>query len=144
MPFELLEPIPDRRPRLERVLAELEGERVDITGLCAGGASFQPFAFGGQESSLLLGLDLPPEKALRLWFQVEQPLGAARNPRDGSTPPPRALTWELLGIGEVRPLEDETWSLSWSGAVTLPLPADWPAGEGGPSLAAPAADRAGL
>lgn len=131
MPFELIEPIPDRRPRLERVLAELDGERVDITGLCGGGTTFQPFAFGGRESSLLLGLDLPPEKALRLWFRVEQPSGAARNPRDGSAPPPRALTWELVGSGEVQPAEDETWSLSWSGAVTLPLPADWPAGEEG-------------
>ncbi len=131
LPFELLEPIPRCRPRLKRVLAELDGERVDITGLCADGTSFQPFVFGGRESSLLLGLFVPAAETLRLWFQVEQPLGVARNPRDGATPPPRTLVWELLNGGEVQPLEDETWSLSWSGAVTLPLPRNWPAGEEG-------------
>ena len=131
LPFELLEPIPARRPRLERVLAELDGQRADITELCTGGMPFQPFAFGGQESSLVLGLSQPPEGRIRLWFQVEQPSGAPRNPKDDATPPPRTLAWELLGAEEVQPLEDETWALSWSGSVTLPLPADWPAGEGG-------------
>ena len=130
LPFELMEPVPARRPRLVRVLAERAGERVDITSVCAGGPPFQPFAFGGaKDSGLLLGFDRPPEGTLRLWFQVERPRGAARNLPHGETPPPRTLVWELVGAGPAEPLEDETWALSWSGFVTLPVPENWPAGE---------------
>ncbi len=129
--FELLEAVPVHRPRLERVLAEQGGERTDITELCAGGTPFAPFLFGGEDSALLLGLSRPAGETLRLWFRVERPEGVVRNRPDEVTPPPRTLNWELVGAGETAPLEDETWSLSWSGAVTLSVPECWQPGEDG-------------
>ena len=130
--FELAEPIPARRPRLERVLVARGGGRVDVSGLAADGTPFQPFAFGGTaDTSLLLGFGQKPEETLRLWFQVHQPDGVQRNPPDRQARLPRTLCWEMEGAGPVEPLQDETWALSWSGYVTLPAPEAWQAGEDG-------------
>lgn len=127
--FELLEPIPARRARLDRVLVEIGGGRQDVSSMMTGGLSFYPFSFGGgEESSLLLGFGAVPEETVRLWFQVDCPAGRA--PADPGAPPPRTLRWELVGRGEESPLSDGTWSLSQSGFVVLPA-ADWPRGEEG-------------
>lgn len=130
--FELLEAVPENRPRLEKVEIRRGDTRLDITALAAGGAAFQPFSFGGRgESTLALGFDRCPEGSLRLWMEVEQPEGVARNPTDGQTPPPRRLRWQGEGLGAVEPTGDETWSLSWSGYVSFPEPKGWQAGADG-------------
>ena len=131
--FELAEPIPAGRPRLEKLLVERQGRRVDVGALAADGTPFQPFAFGaeGGESSLLLGFSRRPEGSLRLWFEVRQPEGVRRNPPDSEALPPRTLAWEMAGAGEVVPLADETWALSWSGYVLLPAPDGWQPDEAG-------------
>lgn len=129
VPFELLEPIPARRARLDRVLVETDGGRQDVSSMMSGGLSFSPFSFGGEaESSLLLGFGAVPEGSVRLWFQVDCPV--RRTSAGPDTPPPRKLRWELAGRGEVSPVTDGTWSLSRSGFVVLPAE-DWPQGEEG-------------
>lgn len=129
MSFELLEPIPARRARLDRVLVETAGGTQDVSSMMSGGLSFYPFSFGGEEeSSLLLGFGAAPEETVRLWFQVDCPV--QRTEACPGTPPPRRLRWELVGRGEVSPTVDRTWSLSRSGLVILPA-ADWPCGEEG-------------
>ena len=132
LPFELLEPVPAERPQLKKICAVRGAERSDITALCAGGTPFKPFAFGGgAPTELLLGLARPPQGELRLWFRVDPPQGPERNRPDSICPPPRTLVWEFVGAGEACPRSDGTWALSWSGAVTLPLPPAWPADEEG-------------
>ncbi len=132
--FELEEEIPPARGVLARVLIRRPKERdgADVTDMVSGGAVFQPFAFGGSRGSALqLDFSKKPEKALRLWFEVQQPEGVERNAPDGDTEDPRGLAWELSGAGKVEPLRDETQALSRSGYVTLPAPASWQADEKG-------------
>lgn len=126
--FELAEPVPALRPKLERALVRRGGELVDTAEFQATGAAFAPFAFGG---GLLLGFSRRPQVSLRLWFDVETPAGAPRNPPDKDSEPPRELAWELEGAGAVAPLTDETFALSWSGFVTLPAPDTWRPGRDG-------------
>ncbi len=132
-PFELAEPIPAVRPVLARLLVEQpDGRQVDVAALAADGTPFPPFAFGGGAgSSLLLGFSRRPEETLRLWFQVKAPAGVRRNAPDADSLPPRTLVWEPDGAGPVRPLEDGTWALSWSGYVALPAPDGWSPGADG-------------
>ena len=130
--FELLEGVPEDRPRLERMVILQGGQRLEITSMVQDGLSVQPFRFGAQqESALALGFDRPGTGTLRLWFQVDPPAGVPRNPADDSTPPPRTLAWKMEGAGRVEPVSDGTWCLSWSGYVTLPVPRGWQAGEDG-------------
>lgn len=130
--FELAEPVPAVRPKLAAILVERDGQRLDVKGLVDDGTPFQPFSFGGEgESALLLGFSRRPEEQLRLWFQVQPPAGVPRNAPDAQSLPPRTLVWELVGAGAVRPLTDETWALSWSGYVCLPVPETWTADDQG-------------
>lgn len=130
--FELAEPVPTVRPRLARVLAEGRKGRFDVGVLTADGTPFQPFAFGaGEDSTLLLGFSRRPEQTLRLWFHVHEPDGVRRNPPDDEARQPRTLSWEMEGAGQVEPLQDDTWALSWSGYVTLPVSESWQPGEEG-------------
>ena len=130
--FELAEPIPARRPQLQALLIRQGEKQEDITPIIQGGPPFQPFRFGAREDSVLcLGFSRIPEETLRLWFDVASPAGPQRNPCDEDSLPPRTLSWEMEGVGNVEPLSDETWSLSWSGAVTLPVPKRWRKGENG-------------
>ncbi len=132
--FELAEEISGDRPVLERVRIRLPKEKspADITGMLDGSSVIQPFEFGGKQGSALeLAFSARPEKTLRLWFGVQTPSGVRRNEPDADTLPPRTLVWELSGVGEVTPLEDETLALSRSGYVTLPVSEAWQAdGEG--------------
>ena len=124
--FELAEPVPDCRPELREVLIQQGEKQEDITSLLQGGPAFCPFSFGGGADSVLrLGFSRIPKKTLRLWFDVAPPIGPQRNPCDGDSLLPRTLSWEMEGAGNVKPVSDETWSLSWSGAVTLPVSAGW-------------------
>lgn len=130
--FELAEPIPAVRPRLAEVWIEGENGRFDAAALTAGGTPFQPFAFGTERASaLLLGFSCRPEQTLRLWFEVDEPDGVRRNPPDREARQPRTLSWEMEGAGRVEPLQDDTWALSWSGYVTLPVPESWQPGAEG-------------
>lgn len=130
--FELAEPIPARRPALQEILIRQGKKQADVSSLLRGGPAFQPFSFGGGEDSILcLGFSRIPEQALRLWFDVASPTGPQRNPCDGDSLPPRTLSWYIDGVGNVEPLSDETWSLSWSGYVTLPVSKKWRKGENG-------------
>ena len=126
--FELAEPVPARRPKLERALIRRGDELLDAAEFLATGTAFSPFAFNG---GLLLGFSRRPESALRLWFRVEAPAGTTRNPPDKDSEPPRELAWEFEGAGAVTPLRDETFALSWSGLVTLPSPEAWRRGRDG-------------
>lgn len=97
---------------------------------------------GTAEGSVLrLGFSGRPGRELRLWFDVDEPEGSRRNPADGDSVPPRTIVWEIEARGTeepdgvrsvaVEPVRDETWALSWSGYVTLPVPESWVPGEDG-------------
>ena len=62
---------------------------------------------------------------------MKAPAGVRRNAPDADSLPPRTLVWEPDGAGPVRPLEDGTWALSWSGYVALPAPDGWSPGADG-------------
>ena len=126
--FELAEPVPARRPKLERVLIRRGDEFLDAVEFLATGAAFAPFALNG---ILLLGFSQRPENVLRLWFRVETPAGVPRNPPDKDFEPPRELVWAFDDSGTVTPLSDETFALSWSGFVTLSAPRVWRKGRDG-------------
>ena len=132
MSFELSEPIPARRSTLKEVAVEEAGELFSITSMLHSIPSFQPFRFAGRDNTALcLGFDRKPEDALRLWLEVAQPAGSTRNPPEAGSLHPRTLAWQFEGCGTAAPLEDETWNLSWSGRVTLPVPREWSAGRDG-------------
>lgn len=126
--FELEEEIPPGRCSLARALIQRAGGQgtVDVTGMLYDDSAFRPFDFGGEQGSrLLLDLSGKPEETLRIWFEIEEPEGVARNEPDADTEPPRTLVWELPGVGKVTPLRDETLALSRSGCVLLPAPPRW-------------------
>lgn len=126
---ELLEPIPAQRARLEQVNILAEDGTHDVSGLLTGGMTVQPFAFGGQRGTALrLGFRRLPEQGLRLWFQVAPPEGVARNPFGPWSQAPRTIRWVAEGLGPVEPAEDQTWALSQSGFVELPVLPEWQAG----------------
>lgn len=132
MVFELCEPIPDHRSSLKAIIAEKDGDSVDITSMLHSVPTFSPFRFAGKDDTeLCLGFDQKPEGKLRLWFEVVPPAGSTRNPPAEGSLPPRALEWQFDGGDTVVPLEDETWNLSWSGRVTLPAVPTWSAGRDG-------------
>ena len=129
--FELAEPIPAERPELREIMIRQDGKREDISSLLQGGPAFRPFSFGGgTESELCLGFSRIPEGTLRLWFDVAAPAGPPRNPRNGENQPPRVLSWQMEGVGNVEPIADRTWAQSWSGTIDLPVPERWRKGEG--------------
>ncbi len=132
--FELEEEIPQDRCELLRAAIERPSGRepVDVTSLIFDASVFRPFAFGGEEGcSFLLGFAGKTEKPLRLWFDVEAPEGVQRNEPDADTRTPRTLVWEMSGAGPVTPLRDDTFALSRSGFVTLPVPGEWKEEEDG-------------
>ena len=128
--FELAESVPAERPELREIMIRQDGKQEDISALLQGGPAFQPFSFGGgSNSELRLGFSSVPEGTLRLWFDVAAPAGPPRNPRNGENQPPRILSWQMEGVGNVEPASDGTWALSWSGTVDLPVPKRWRRGE---------------
>jgi len=125
VPFELEWPVPERTSRIEHVL--VDGTEL-LEMLRSGRLTFQPFRFGGRpDTGLCIGLSSPGQGDLRIWFEVEPPVGAARNPFDRDDQQPRTLEWKAEGLGAVAPLRDETHALSQSGYVTFSVPRDWPA-----------------
>lgn len=121
--FELAEEIPASRPCLERIEVQSGEQTLDITDMAQSGPAFCPFAFGRfSRSELVLTCSHLERETLRIWFDVPAPKGTGRSAPDEGTPPPRTLVWEAEGHGPVTVLRDETWSLSWSGCVSLALP----------------------
>lgn len=131
--FELLEDVPQRRPVLNRMrVRRPDGGTVDVSELLSGVAPVQPFAFGGEQGTALqLGFSAIPEKSLRLWLDIVEPDGVARNAPDQDTEAPRTLVWKFSGAGEVAPIRDETLAMSWSGYVTVPISNAWQPDEDG-------------
>lgn len=133
IPFELEEPVPARRPVLARICVE-QGERLVDVGEMLGDRyiTFQPFAPAEEgRSTLRIGFSRLGKEDLRLWFDVEQPEGVARNPFSDLEQVPRVIRWRCLGAGDTRVVRDDTHGLSQSGWVILRPEGDWPEGQDG-------------
>ena len=133
IPFELTEAVPARRPVVARVQVVQGERRMDVGELLEDRrVTFLPFGGdGGPDSRLLVGFSQLGEGDLRLWFDVEAPDGAPRNPFASLDQVPRLIRWDCLGAEGTALLRDETHALSVSGYVTLRPEGDWPAGEDG-------------
>lgn len=132
IPFELAEPVPAARPVLSQVRV-CGGERqMDVGGMLRERpVTFHPFELGGRPARLRLGFSRTGEGALRLWFDVERPDGAARNPFEDDRQVPRLIRWTCEGAAGTELAGDGTHALSASGYVTVRPQGDWPAGEDG-------------
>lgn len=132
IPFELAEPVPAVRPVLSQVRV-CGGERqMDVGGMLRERpVTFHPFELGGRPARLRLGFSRLGEGALRLWFDVARPAGAARNPFEDDRQVPRLIRWTCEGAAGTQLVRDDTHALSVSGYVTVRPQGDWPAGEDG-------------
>ena len=133
IPFELSQAIPARRAAIARIQVVQGARRIDVGELLGDRhVTFQPF---GEEakgaSQLYLGFSQLGEGDLRLWFDVEAPKGAARNPFASLEQVPRLIRWACLGAEATTLVEDQTHALSVSGYVTLRAEGGWPAGAEG-------------
>ncbi len=133
IPFELAQAIPACRPRIARIQVVQEGRRMDVGELLGDRhVTFQPFGErDGGASQLQIGFSQLGEGDLRLWFDVEPPAGAVRNPFAFAGQVPRLIRWTCEGAEKTELLQDETHALSMSGYVTLRAHGDWPAGAEG-------------
>ena len=133
IPFELVQEVPACRPAIGRIQVVQGSRRVDVGELMEDRrVTFQPFGEDdGAFSRLYIGFSQLGESDLRLWFDVEQPSGASRNPFASLEQAPRVIRWTCEGAEDTRLLRDETHALSVSGYVTLRPVGAWPAGDGG-------------
>lgn len=131
IPFELVNPIPDRRTLLRRVCIE-QGQRFsDVGHLLDRRITFQPFLpEDGNRSAFHIGFSQLEEGDLYLWFDVDPPEGVPRNPFQEPDQMPRIIRWNAEGAQQTRVLSDETHALSVSGCVHLAVDG-WPKGEDG-------------
>ena len=131
IPFELAQAVPEIRPEIARVQV-VQGERRMDVGELLGNRRVTFLPFGeGEPSRLCVGFSQLGQEALRLWFDVEPPAGAARNPFAAPDQVPRTIRWTCVGAEGTQVLADETHALSISGYVTLRPQGTWPAGEDG-------------
>lgn len=133
IPFELAETIPPVRPAIARIQVVQGERRMDVGELLEDRhVTFQPF---GEErepfSQLHIGFSRLGEGEVRLWFDVEPPDGAQRNPFASLEQAPRLIRWDCQGAERTTLLRDETHGLSVSGYVALRPDGDWPAGPEG-------------
>ncbi|MBO4915646.1 MAG: baseplate J/gp47 family protein [Oscillospiraceae bacterium] len=134
MEFELLESVPEKRAVLDRttVRSRKTGREFNVDALIEGGVSYCPFRFGGvPDTELRLGFSSVTERELRLWCEIPDDGGVKRNRPAADSLLPRTLVWEAEGCGRIKPVFDETWALSWSGYVCLPVPEKWKPGKDG-------------
>lgn len=133
IPFELAQTVPARRPVIARVQVVQGERRMDVGELLGDRhVTFQPFGEEDQDPAQLhIGFSRLGEEDLRLWFDVESPAGAARNPFASLEQVPRLIRWTCQGAADTVLLEDTTHALSVSGCVTLRPEGDWPAGAEG-------------
>lgn len=129
IPFELTQAVPSRRPVIARIQL-IQGERrVDVGELLEDRrVTFQPFGEEeGEPSRLSIGFSQLGEGDLQLWFDVDTPAGAARNPFASLHQVPRLIRWNCEGAQGTELIRDETHALSVSGYVTLRPCGEWPA-----------------
>ena len=128
IPFELAEAAEEDRPVLQSIRVEREGHFHEVADLLRERAvTFRPFSMGGEQDAVLrLGFSGGGGESLRLWFTVESPDGAARNPFDDEKQVPRLIQWRCEGAEETVLLRDDTHALSVSGYVTLQAKGGWP------------------
>ena len=132
IPFELVEAVPEKRPVISRVCVCGDGRQMDVDGMLRDrSVTFQPFDLGGKAAGLRVGLSQLDEGALRLWFDVSEPPGVARNPFADEDQVPRVIRWTCEGAAGTALVRDDTHALSVSGYVTVCPQGDWPAGEDG-------------
>lgn len=133
IPFELSQAIPARRAAVARVQVVQGERRMDVGELLENRrVTFQPFGEEtGRPSQLYLGFSQLGEGELRLWFDVETPSGAVRNPFASPDQVPRLIRWTCLGAEGTTLVEDQTHALSVSGCVTLRPEGTWTVGEDG-------------
>lgn len=130
--FELAEAVPERRPVLSSVCVCGGGRRIDVGGMLGERPiTFQPFDLGGSASRLHLGFSQLGEGALRLWFDVERPVGVVRNSFADDKQTPRTIRWTCEGAADTELIRDDTHALSVSGYAAVRPRGDWPAGEDG-------------
>lgn len=132
--LELTESVPEKRTVLAStvVRSRSTGRDLDLGALIEGGVSYCPFRFGGVKGTeLRLGFSSLGQSELRLWCEVAEDGGARRNRPDEGSVFPRTLVWEEEGCGRIKPVSDETWALSWSGYVVLPVNEKWKPGKDG-------------
>lgn len=133
IPFELAQSIPAHRAAIARIQV-VQGPRCMDVGELLGDrhVTFQPFGMeNGNFSQLQIGFSRLGEGDLRLWFDVEPPAGAARNPFASPHQVPRQIRWTCLGTESTTLVEDQTHALSVSGYVTVRPESHWPAGADG-------------
>lgn len=133
IPFELEQAVPADRPAIARIQVVQGERRMDVGELLEDRhVTFQPF---GEErgacSQLQIGFSRLGEGDLRLWFDVELPTGAERNPFASLEQVPRLIRWDCQGAEKTILMKDETHALSVSGYVTIRTEGEWPAGAGG-------------
>ena len=133
IPFELEQTVPELRPAVACIQIVQGEQRMDVGALLEDRhVTFQPFSQkDGCFSQLYIGFSQLGEGDLRLWFDVESPAGAARNPFASLEQVPRLIRWTCQGAEGTTLLEDETHALSVSGYVTLRPEGTWPADEAG-------------
>lgn len=122
--FELLEEIPEKQAEIAACLVTGNGGYTDVTSMLdRRDAGVQPFRFGDSaDTQFLIALSALPEKTIRLWFEVRQPLLTGRNPFADDSQVPRVIQWHWEGAGEAQVLSDETHALSQSGYITFSVP----------------------
>ena len=133
IPFELSQAIPARRTAIARIQVVQGERRMDVGELLENRrVTFQPFVEENSTfSQLHIGFSQLGEGELRLWFDVEDPSGAARNPFASPDQVPRLIRWTCLGAEATTLVEDQTHALSVSGSVTLRPEGNWSADQHG-------------
>lgn len=132
IPFELVEPVMETRPVISRICVCGERRQMDVDSMLKERSiTFQPFDLGGKPANLRIGLSQLGEGPLRLWFDVTDPPGVARNPFTDEGQIPRVILWTCEGAAGTELTQDETHALSVSGYVTVCPEGNWPAGEDG-------------
>ncbi len=121
---------------IEKVFLENENSTVDITDVVGDSdSSFYPFGsrlFSGRRA-LYIGLSCPCEEA-ELLFDIEDRLPVRRSLPGENSEPPRSIVWEYSTASGFRPcscVKDDTFALSFSGAITLEQGEDFAAYDNG-------------
>lgn len=133
IPFELAEAAKADRPQLKSIRVERTEQSYEVGEMLGDRPiTVQPFSMGGEQDAVLrLGFSGGDGQSLRLWFSVDTPAGAVRNPFRDRWQTPRSICWACEGAEETLLLRDDTHALSVSGYVFLRAEGTWPEDEAG-------------